>query len=97
MESAGGTSATMTSNLDLLHDVLVHALGNPVNVVLTVVVHHGIGEHEHHVPLKLSRCADRSTLYVPLDGLHVQRSVQDTYPTGSQKQRHRNTVCRSSG
>ena len=60
------------------HDITIHLDSHLVNIVLDVVVHHRINEHQHHVALKLGRRTDRSAVDVLLDCRQVHRPVHRT-------------------
>ena len=63
-----------TSYLYIMHDIIIHLLCHAVHIVVTVVVHDGVSEHEHDVSLELHCTADTTTLNVLLDCLKVHWS-----------------------
>lgn len=47
---------------------MLHLLGHMVDVMVRGVVHHSILEHQHQVPLELSRGVNASLGLIPLQG-----------------------------
>ena len=65
------------ADLNVYHDIIIHLCGHVEHVVVRVVVHDGVGEHPHHVPLELSRGADGSHVHLSLDGRQVHGSGEE--------------------
>lgn len=58
----------LSQYLHLLQDLTLHLHGHMVDVMVRVVVHHSILEHQHQVPLELSHGVNASLGQVPLQG-----------------------------
>jgi len=70
-------------HLYMHHDIVVHLDGHLVHIMVDVVVHHCIDEHEHHVTLELGRRTDHSAVDVLLDCRQVHRPEHHTTPSTS--------------
>lgn len=51
--------------LDLLQDFPLHLHRHVVYVMIRVIVHHGILEHQHQIPLELSHGVNSSLRQIP--------------------------------
>ena len=78
-----------SSYLDLFDHVGLHDGGYLVDVLVGVVVHDGVLEHEHHVAVELLRGADHAVLDVLLDGDQVNGTHDDALVTRCNVFRHR--------
>lgn len=68
-------------DLDMLKNIVVHLDGHLVDSVVTVVVHDGVGEHEHHISLELGCRPDCAALDVLLDLTEIHPPEREKSPT----------------
>ena len=54
-----------------------HLLRHIINLRPRSIIHHGVGEHQIHVPLKFRRIRYPAILHPRLDRLEVHRSLDD--------------------
>ena len=76
----GVSSLLEPTHLNMDHDVIVHLHSHVVDVVVRVVVHNGVGEHEHHVALELGCRPQRPGLDVLFNHRQVHRSEENNDP-----------------
>lgn len=61
----------ITELIDFLQDISIHFISHCENIVLRVVVHEGVGKHEHHFALEFRRVADLSVFHFRFDGFEI--------------------------
>ena len=83
-----------STHLNALHDVIVHGHGHLVDVVLGLVVHHGVGEHEHQVSSELESRSNLARLHLTLDRRQVDRPahIRHNSPVMTSLQLHRDVT-----
>ena len=56
----------LVTNLNVIQDIIIHLNSHVVDIVVTVVVHYSIGEHQHHVSLEFRCCTKHSCFHISL-------------------------------
>ena len=55
----------------MLENIVVHFYGHPINIMVSIIVHDGIGKHKHHVTLEFSCCSYRTILNMSLNNCQI--------------------------